>query len=674
MAKLTDDEVRAIVGQRFSEAQTYSASDLDGDRKRALDFYYGRPLGNEIDGRSQVVSKVMQDTVEWQMPSMMRVFTTKQAVQFDPVGPEDEELARQETEYVSHVLWKQNPGFIIIHDWIKDALMQRIGYVKYWWEDEEKITFPQYEGLTQDQAALVMAHYEEQGEVEVLEAEIHATAPGVPQLIDIKLKLTRAAGRACIERCPPEEVFVTADCKGQIKKAKAVFHLRRLTRSDLLEMGFERKVVEQVTDYAFTPSNVGQARDVLQEPEKVDEGVDWATREFSLLEGHVRFDYDGDGKAELRHLLLSGGPILINEEADEIPWCAWTPTRIPGKLEGLSTYDQTEDFQRIDTALTRGLLDNTYFSMNQRIIYNKNTVNVAMLQMNRPGGHVANDGPPAAGDVMPIPVNDVASRLLPVIGYMKEQRQERTGVGNMTTGVDADVLSQSTKGAFMEASGKQNQRIEAVARQFAEVGLTDLYSSLHRLLSKHQDWVTRFKLKNDWVEVNPTEWEERTNMTVSVGLGTAGREEVRANLGVMAQAQTQAAQVPGLIQPKNVYSLFRRFQVELGFENEDFITDPDSEDYQKWAAQAGQQPPDPYLEAERMKAATKQQEIASNDRNKAADRTAARDKWITELEVSAGVDLATAGIGAEVALARGNGPPGAGRAGAPQERPAPGSV
>lgn len=672
MAKITEKEKLAMVQERFSTALS-SCETLRKDRENAQNFYYGRPLGNEIDGRSQVVSKVLMDTVEWTMPSLMRIFTTKQAVQFDPVGPEDEELAKQESAYTSHVLWKKNNGFSIIYQWLKDGLYQKVGYVIYWWEKSEKVCYETYTGLTQDQLALTIQGLSERGDVEIVAADIGQTGPGLPQYTDIKVKITEEEGKLRVEAIPPDEVIVSADCRGGVKNAKFAGRIRKMTRSDLMEMGFSRKELESVSDFAWSQTEVDMARDKdLRRPE-ADEGVDWATREMTLLECFTYLDSDGDGYAELRHFLVHGEGFLIDEECDEIQMCSWTPIIVPHKHAGIDLYDLTETDQRIDTGLTRSLLDNAYFGNNQRIIYDQNTVNVNMLQVNRPGGHVANDGP-VVGSFAQLPVNDIASRLLPVIQHFESRRERSTGVGEGTTGVDADVLAQSTKGAYMQAVGAANQRMEAIARVFAETGLSDLYSSIHRMLMRHQDWPTRFKLKDDWVEVNPTEWKERANLSVSVGLGTAGKEEIRQNLGMMGQVMQTLAQVPGLVQAKNAYAYGLRMQEELGFEGEDFLTDPASQEYQQFMQAQGQQAPDPYLEGEKMKAQTRIQEKQIDSRDRAMDRAQERDLKITELEVKSGVDLAKAGIGAEVALARGNGPPGDARGRTPQKPDVQGSV
>lgn len=651
MPKLTEDEQRAIIGQRLSDTLNSSDTELRKDREQALNFYYGRPLGNEQPGRSQVVSKDMMDTIEWMMPSLLRIFATQDAVQFDPVGPEDEQLAKQETAYVTHVLWKQNQGFMILYNWIKDALMQKVGYVKHQWRDEERVSFDEYTGLTEEQLVMTLNSLSEKGDVEVVGNRLADDGT-----YSIKVKLTKKQGHAHVEAVQPDEIIVSKDCRGSVKQADFVGHLRSdLTRSDLIQMGYDRKVIDNLTDYVWSSDRdtENMARDSVNESvDRQDkDGVDWATTKVRLLECYTYLDVDGDGIAELRHYLAGGNEFLENEEFPDIPFDSWTPVPIPHRHVGLSIYDLMEDLQRIKTALQRGLLDNVYFTNNPRSVYDQNTISVADLQINRPGGHIANNGP-VAGSIMPMPVNPMAGNLLPIIDYVDAVKETRTGVGRMTSGVDADVLAQSTKGAYTDAKSAANQRIEAIARIFAETGLSGLYTSLHRLLSRHQDWQTRFKLKSDWVTVNPTEWQERANLTVAVGLGNSSRDEVRANLMMMAQAQEKAAQVPGLIQPDDVYALFVRIQAELGFENNKFATDPKSPQYQQFMQSQQKGGDDPLVGAEKVKQQGALQGKMIDATVKREQMAQDRDLEITRMELETGVDLAKAGIGAEIAAQR----------------------
>lgn len=670
MSRLTDDEKRAIIARRLSDTLTGNDSELRADREKALDYYFGRPLGNEIEGRAQVVTKDVMDVIEWSMPSLMRVVTSRECVQFDPTGPGDDEMAKREGAFISHVIWKKNPGYELMYNWLKDGLMQKVGYLHYYWDSAEKTEFDHYEGLTEDQLAML---------ADELAADYEVKVVGSRQADDgtwsIKLRKTKK-GKGCIRMdvYPPDEVVVDKDCRGSIKNAKFVGLMRRnVTRSELVEMGFSKSRVKEMTSYTWSEErDERRARDTVGETREGDRNDtgDWATEEITLLKCWTYLDADDDGVAELRQMLLAGNEILEDEEFSEIPWESWTPTPIPHRHVGLSVYDRMESEMRIHTALWRGVLDNTYFTQNQRIAFDQNTVNVAHLQVNRPGGHVAVKGPPGAS-LMPVPVTPMQSQILPVIELVKTTIERRTGVGRMTAGLDADTLSKSTKGAYIDAKTSSNQLVEAMASIFAHMGLASLYCSLHRMSRRHQNYETSFQIGKEWISVNPSEWLERESLTVNVGSTT--KEEVRTNLTVMATAQTQAA-AAGIIGPKQVYNLFLEIQNNLGFEGRQFAMDPESPEFEQFQEQnKPAEQPDPnagYLQGEMIKAQTKMQEkqIDAELKTRELDQRGAIDVAKIELEYSR--DLAAPGIGAELPNAGESAAKGGARQAAARRQPA----
>src|SRR5690349_18137672 len=161
MPKMPLSELKAILAAERNDAMAaVRASKLSTERSDAMDYYNGnmtKDMPSEA-GRSQAVSTDVQDTIEGLMPSLMEIFTSgDEIVKFEPVGPNDEQAAEQETDYVNHVFWQQNPGFIVIYSFIKDALLSKTGVCKVWWEEktvEEKET---YYSLTDDQFAILLA-------------------------------------------------------------------------------------------------------------------------------------------------------------------------------------------------------------------------------------------------------------------------------------------------------------------------------------------------------------------------------------------------------------------------------------------------------------------------------------------------------------------------------------
>jgi hypothetical protein len=397
----------------------------------------------------------------------MRIFCTMDAVQFDPVGPEDEQLAKEETGYTRHVLWKKNPGFMILYEWLKTMLLQKVGYTKYWWEDSEKVSFKRYSGLTDEQLTLLMQDLEQNGEVEVLEQEQDEGAWSV------KLKFTTEYGCARVDGAPPEEVIVSADCKGDIKRAKFVGHLRTdLTRSDLIEMGYDKKQVKALTDFTWEQS-LGEkiARDSVQESTRdSDADSDWPSETIRLLEATP---------TSTRTMTASQSFAACSWRATT-RWRTRRPRRSSGapprrsrSRSGTSACPCTTSWKTCSASTPRSSAGCSITSTS-RTRRARSTTRIPStcrrLQINRPGGHVANDGP-VMGAVAPLAHQPIVGDVLPVIDYFDRVRDKRTGSTAMQTGSDADVLASTTKGAYMDARSAANQRIEAIARIFAETGL-----------------------------------------------------------------------------------------------------------------------------------------------------------------------------------------------------------
>src|SRR6266436_4264335 len=141
---------------------------LSAERSSALNYYMGN-MAKDMpapDGRSKAVSSDVADTIEGLMPPLMEIFASgEEVVQFAPVGPEDVAAAEQETDYVNHVFMQQNPGFLVLYSFIKDALLSKVGVVKVWWECRDEVERETYLDQPDDAFALIVA----QSGVEVVE-------------------------------------------------------------------------------------------------------------------------------------------------------------------------------------------------------------------------------------------------------------------------------------------------------------------------------------------------------------------------------------------------------------------------------------------------------------------------------------------------------------------------
>src|SRR6266581_3618946 len=159
MAKMSLQDLKPLLAaEKASALAAITAAQLSEERADAMDYYLG-DMEKDMpaqDGRSRAVSTDVADTIEGLMPSLMDIFAgSDEVVRFEPVGPEDEAAAQQETDYVNHVFMQQNPGFMVLYGFVKDALLSKVGIVKIWWEENEQEERETYYDLSEDQFAML---------------------------------------------------------------------------------------------------------------------------------------------------------------------------------------------------------------------------------------------------------------------------------------------------------------------------------------------------------------------------------------------------------------------------------------------------------------------------------------------------------------------------------------
>ena len=604
MAKMTKRELSAHLEQEISSALGYKDGKLTEQRSDALDRYYGKRYGNEQEGRSQIVTRDVADVIEWIMPSLMKIFTSgDKVVQFEPQGPEDVEMAKQSTDYVNHVIMRQNPGFHIIYQWFKDALLQKNGIVKHYWDDSSETLREEYKNLTEEEFTALLL---DDG-VEVLEhtpngLENSDELTSGPVTHDVVVSRTYDDGQVRIEAVPPEEFLIDKYAKS-IDSARFVAHRVKRTKSELIEQGYPKSKIENVfnndeANYkAERLSRFSHEQDNSPEGD-IDDGI-WVT------ECYLRVDYDNDGIAELRKVTKVGDELLDNEAVDSVPFSSLTPIPMPHKFYGLSIYDLISDLQLIKTTLMRNLLDNMYLTNNGRYEVVEGQANLDDLMTSRPGGIVRVRTP---GAVNPLGTPQLDANSFNMLGYLDSIREERTGVSKNSMGLSEGALkSHQTATGVGQVMTAAQQKIELIARVFAETGMKDLAQSVYMLVQKFEKPEKLVRLNNKWVNLYPHEWKTKMDCTAQVGLGFGNKDMNLMHLGRLSQTIQMIAQHPAagmLLKPKHVYNLVAEQIKAMGMKNvDDFIQDPGDADVPQ------QQGPSPEEQAKQAEAQLKAEEI-----------------------------------------------------------------
>jgi hypothetical protein len=574
---MQQNELKSILQAEIDDSIGYIESETVEQRKQALQAYLRQPYGNEVEGKSQIVTGEVAEAIDGALPSLVRIFTgSDNIVIFEPQGPQDEASAKQATDYCNWVFLRDNEGVAILHDWFKDALMQKNGIIKAYWENKEDITKERYFDLSDDELAMLMSD-ESMEIVEQDTTEFPIYDPMGQPVIDptgmpvmgathnVVVQKRKKSGKVTIENVPPEEFLISKKAR-TIADSPFVAHRQMLTRSDLIAMGFNKKQVEglQMDDaLAYTPERVVRFS-AGEQPYQVQTD-DPSMQEIEVFECYVKTDMNGKGIASLTQVFYASNEILQDEdgkeaveEVDYVPFHSICPIPIPHKFFGDSLADRTTDLQLIKTTITRQMLDNLYLTNNARVVAVEGQVNLDDLLTSTAGGVIRAK---SQGAVQQLVVQNVAAQAFPMLQYLDTVQSKRTGVSDATQGLDPSILQNVTAAAVASMQQAGAGKIELMARIFAETGVKSLFQGILHLLCKYQDKPRLVRMRGEFVEFDPRTWANQYDVAINVGLGAGNRQEQMAMLSMVLAKQEQLIAQYG---PANPYVSFAQYRSTLG--------------------------------------------------------------------------------------------------------------
>ena len=571
------NDLKSILQAEIDDSIGFIESETVEQRKLALEAYLRQPYGNEVEGKSQIVTGEVAEAIDGALPSLVRIFTgSDQIVVFEPQGPRDEESAKQATDYCNWVFHRDNEGVAILHDWFKDALLQKNGIVKAYWEDKENITKERYFNLSDDELAMLMSDdtmeivEQETEEFPILDqmgqpAFDQMGQPLVNSVHNITVQQKKMVGKVTIENVPPEEFLISKKAR-TIADSPFVAHRQMLTRSTLIAMGFNKKQVEglQMGDaLAYTPERVARFS-AGEQPYQVQTD-DPSMQEIEVFECYVKTDIDGKGIASLVQVFYASNEILEDEkgkemieEVDYVPFHSICPIPIPHKFFGNSLADRTVDLQLIKTTITRQMLDNLYLTNNARVVAVEGQANLDDLLTSTAGGVIRVKSPNAVSQLV---VQNVAAQAFPMLQYLDTIQSKRTGVSDASQGLDPSVLQNVTAAAVASMQQAGAGKIELMARIFAETGVKSLFKGILHLLCKYQDKARLVRMRGEFVEFDPRTWANQYDVSINVGLGAGNRQEQMAMLSMVLAKQEQLI---GQYGPANPYVSPAQYRGTLG--------------------------------------------------------------------------------------------------------------
>lgn len=581
---ISEEELQNIVIAEIDDAQNYIDDNISPERALAGQYYKGEPFGNEEEGRSQAMSMDVRDTVQAMMPSIMKVFfAANNVVEFAPNGPEDVESAQQATDYVNYCLTRDNNLFNECYSTFKDALIRKNGIMKVWWNTEKDVTTHYFTGLDEATFSVLQADANiEVKDVEITYGETMVETPmGMmgqtqPATYDCTVVRTVEKGRLCVQSVPPEEFLIDRRARS-IETAEFVAHRRYVTVSDLVKMGYD---FDEVQDLGFETLDdfEGNQETFDRNPQafvQITGRTDTTSRKVLYIEGYVYVDMDGDGIAELCRVCVAGtaNKILHWEPCDFIPFVDFCPDPEPHTFFGMSIADVTMDIQLIKSNILRNTLDSLAQSIHPRTGVVEGQVNIEDVMNTEVGGIIRMRAP---GMVQPFVMPFVGQQAFPMLQYMDELRENRTGISKAASGLDANALQSSTRAAVAATITAAAQHIELICRIFAETGMKSLFRKSMQLIARNQDAPRMVRLRNTFVPIDPRVWDTSMDVVVNVALGTGSNEEKMAFLGQVAAKQEMLMQMGApLADMQGYYNTLSQMMALAGYKDPTvFFKDP----------------------------------------------------------------------------------------------------
>lgn len=663
--KLSDDDFLSIVkAERRNAIGMNTGDDVVADRIQALEYFKGQMDDVPVmPNRSKSISTDVQDAVYTALPDLIEIFVSEEIGAFRPVGEEDDDAAKQETEVVNNVIMEQNPGFELVHDFLHDALLQKTGIFNFWIERKESYGSEHIENQT---AMAVEAAQKQHGEG-VVNVEQAGADPMLGPLYSFDVVRAKTNHCVKIKSVDPNRFWVSRDTDALRDTPYCGMQLT-IRAQELKAIGFDPDQVNALPGYsANAQSETEQARDTAGE-NATPQGAADPTHDMRLVAINVhvvRVDAKGEGRPQIWRIATDeqDGVLLDKGELQVVPFAAGAPYRVPHRFYGRSLADLLMELQRIKTALTRLHMDGLFFSVNERHEIDMSKANEHTLSdyLNNVPGYPVRVKQGQALNPLVSARSD--SKTLDSLEYFSTVGEQRTGIVRNAQGLNPDTLHDTKGGAemLMNAAAK---RLRLIARTLAETGLKDLYVGVHSLLRTSGSQQMSVRLTGGWVPVDPSSWGEREDMTIEIGMGAGGREMDLAMAGLIGgvmektiEGQASGAISPPVVTSENIYEyntwLTNRAGVKKG---KKFFTDP-----KETAAAQAQQPPQPDPEMEKAKAdlALQQQKMQfdaqaqavkiANDKA-AAEGKARLDQWMAQQQA----DLATKKAAFEARLAEEN--------------------
>ena len=587
MKKMTERELGGIASREIAEAQGYDSDELSANRRFALQYYYGRPRGDEIEGRSTIQSLDVADQVNSIMAQLSPMMKST-LVEFEPSSEQDEDQAQLESDFVMHIADQSN-AYTQFSYAAFDALLQSNGWVHVFPDEDVSIWETEHKQLDDLSLGEVMQASDPAEQVSI---KSQKDEDGGLTSVVLEHKVIHKFCR--VECVPPEYMLFSAGHLSQdLNECRFLAEKKLMTRSELLDMGYDKAKLDRLgtVDYETWEAATERARSY----DDKRSGEEPSTEVVDIYCCYMYVDFDGDGIAELRRVVMGGydgAEVLENEPARFTPYCTGSALPMPHRLTGTSQYELIKPIQDAKTHVLRQWLDNQNVANNARVGAVEGEVNMDDLTSSRPGGVVRLR---SADGLVPIAFNDVGPSCQAALQYLDHIRTERGGAA-LELGTGQMQVAASSATAAAAEYGHKEKMSAFYCRNIVETIVKGTFLLIHRTLRANYSEEMQAKMHGKWASTNPGEWPMRRNLRVLAGMSGAERTGKAAALAQNLQYQMMGMQagLDGvLVNPDKIHATLSDWLRASDLQPvESYYVDPSSEEaaeVSKQKAEAAQQ-------------------------------------------------------------------------------------
>lgn len=580
-----EETILNSITSKLKDAVNFSNSNIAQKQEKALQYYKRSflPGDEKIRGRSKWVSPEVTQRVDWMNASLIRIFDSPENVcEFVPVGPEDEGIARQQTQVVNWIMKTKNSHLSYLHPWIQNGLITGLGVVTVEFDTVSEESLPRViKGLIPEQL-VAFDQQEEAGQIVIESASKPYTNNMVPELAgvelrDLKIRTIRRKPNFSILSVTPEDFIVSKDAKfsnetGGIE-AKLQGHRKIVSKQELIGMGFDAEKVQSIPLASDKVDGIA-----LERTKELagNQGISGDDVEVYQIYSKLNLDKNS------RHyrLTLAGDldrPILLDHEETSrfAPYAAFVPFPVADTLFGLGIPDKIGDDHVLITKMTRAMLDSLHMSVHPVKIVNPESTNVEDLLNVGPGSTIRSTDP--TGGISYTQPAFAGGQAVPVIQALSQSLDYSIGVGPQMASLNASDLQNTTATAVNQRTNSSQLLVEMISRFFADTGYRYLVKLVvDQLIQKPeeaQEFVARLT-NNGLIPVD--EFTPEFDVATSVAFGVMSRDQSTATLMNLLGQQMSALQsgMP-FVQPQHIYNTMAKLAETAGFKNPAmFFVDP----------------------------------------------------------------------------------------------------